>query len=432
MKTTTIITTLFLFLTLGLFAQETLTLEKWVQLALENNYGIQMAKNTAEMSANSATAGNAGLLPSVSATAGVTYTDAETLVLDEKQNYESTYTNAGLSLSYTLFDGMSTINNFKSLKLTAENGELQAKLIIENTIVQVINSYYLLAQYSDNTDLMKEMLDISAERLQRAEAQKEFGTTTSLNVLSAKVDFNNDSISYIKALSAFSQAKQSFNALLGVEVARDFEIEVPVLEFSEFEFEQVLNSAEQNNTAYQMTQLGVDQSVLSTKMATSSLYPRVSLSSSYGYNQSVDGFSVGMDDPLMNFTTGITLSYNIFNGGQSKIQRQNAQISLENSQLQLDEDKLNLQRDIRNALLDYENTLAVLEAEKDNILSAEMNFEQAKEYYRLGQISSTQYRESQSNLIRAKDNRNAARYSAKMAETELKRLSGEIVESASK
>jgi len=51
------------------FAQEKLSLTDAVALALKNNYSILNFKNEATIAANNNTAGNAGLLPSVSATA---------------------------------------------------------------------------------------------------------------------------------------------------------------------------------------------------------------------------------------------------------------------------------------------------------------------------------------------------------------------------
>jgi outer membrane protein len=426
MKRSIIIILAILF-NLNLFSQEVLSLEAAIGIALENNHGIIMAKNNAQMMDNMATPGNAGLLPRVDLSAGLNYANGETVTNFGNQDYETSTGNAGLSLSYTLFDGKGTIYNFKSLRLNAENGELQAKYLIENTILQMINSYYILASYKDNARLMKEMMDISSERLARAQNKKEYGSTSGLNVLSAQVDYNNDSITYLKAVKVLEQSKKSFNVLLGRNVSIDFAVDAGLLTFGEYEYSDLLNSALQNNSDYKLTTLEVDQAELDRKIAGTNLFPTLSLSSSYGYNQSVDGFSLNMNDPLPNFTTGLTLSYNLFNGGKSKINRQNARLSLENSRIRLDEEKLTLERDLANALLDYENSLQVLAAEQLNIHSAQLNFDQSKAYYELGQISSTQFREAQLNLISAKNNIQSATYNAKIAETELKKSSGVLV-----
>ena len=55
------------------FAQETLTKEEAVNLALENNYGILIAKNNVKIAENNASIFNSGFLPKVTANAGVNY-----------------------------------------------------------------------------------------------------------------------------------------------------------------------------------------------------------------------------------------------------------------------------------------------------------------------------------------------------------------------
>lgn len=422
-----IIITISILFSLSLASQEVLTVESAIKIALENNHGISMAKNNAEMMQNSATAGNAGLLPQVNLTGGLNYSNGESMGVNGTQEVESTSGNAGLSLNYTLFDGLGTIYNYQGLKLNAESGALQSKYIIENTIVQVVTSYYILSSYADNVKLMQEMFDISRERLDREAARNEFGTSSTLQVLSAKVDFNNDSISYINSIKSYEQAKHSFNALLGRDAATSFDIISETFTYAVYEFAEMANLAYDKNLAYQLSKLGYSQAELDQKLASTNLYPSLSLNSSYGYNQTNTGFAASFDDPLMNFTTGITLSYNLYNGGQSKIRRQNARLSLENSQLEVNESKLTLEKDLMNALLDYNNSLAILHAEQENIESAALNFDQAKEYYQLGQISATQFREAQSNLIRSKTTINSANYNAKIAEIELKRLSGQIL-----
>ena len=47
-------------------AQNTLTLQETIELALENNYGIRIARSNQEIADNNYTLGNAGFLPIVS------------------------------------------------------------------------------------------------------------------------------------------------------------------------------------------------------------------------------------------------------------------------------------------------------------------------------------------------------------------------------
>lgn len=93
-------------------AQELLTLEQAVTIALENNYAIKIAKNEAKVGQLNNAIGNAGMLPNVSATftknnsllnTTQTQSGGTERTLDGAKNMNMTY---GVGLDWTLFDGM--------------------------------------------------------------------------------------------------------------------------------------------------------------------------------------------------------------------------------------------------------------------------------------------------------------------------------------
>ena len=107
---------------------------------------------------------NSGYLPTVTGTAGATYnldnTEAEfsngnSTVLN---GAESNRYNAGVSLNYTIFDGLGRHYNYKRLKEQYQLSELQARETIENTIVQLFSVYYNVAQLSENLETLDQTL----------------------------------------------------------------------------------------------------------------------------------------------------------------------------------------------------------------------------------------------------------------------------------
>jgi outer membrane protein TolC len=65
--------------------------------------------------------------------------------------------------------------------------------------------------------------------------------------------------------------------------------------------------------------------------------------------------------------------------------------------------------------------------EKQNLIAAEENLDIALERLRLGNITPLEFRETQINLFNAKSRLVAAQFEAKSAETELLRLSGQLI-----
>ncbi len=409
-------------------AQEKLDVNEAVGLALENNHGIMVARNNAEVSANNATIGNAGLMPRLDFNTGINYNNNTLQTPAGEENQESTLTNAGLNLSYTIFDGMGSYYTYDKLKALQDGGALQARYNIENTVSQVISVYYQLAEINESYLLSREMLDISSDRLKRVEEQKKYGKATSLEVLNAQVDYNNDSINFINSAKVLEEVKRSLNVMLGREPSTPFEVETGVSDFQSFALQEMKDGALSSNTSYLLSQNNIAVSEIDLKLAKSSYSPRLSLNSSYGYNQTVPGLDVALNEPNKGFSAGITLSYSLFDGNRKKTQKQNAQISLDNAQIQQEQQKLELVKSVENAFANYQNSLTVLEAEQVNLQSAEMNFEVSKEYFQLGQITSTRFREAQLNLQRAKNSISSAKYAAKINETELIKLSGNLVQ----
>ena len=409
------------------FAQEVLTVKEAVNIALEKNYGILTAKNTAEISMNNATLGNAGLFPKLDVSAMTKYTDSEQDSNDGKVDVANTQNSTNINLSYTLVNGLGNIYNYKKLRLLAEGSSFQAKYIIETTVFNVVNMFYAVATQQDNFQLSKEMLEISKERLIRTEAKNELGTGSSLDALNARVDYNKDSVNYINAAKKYVDYKRNLNALLSRRVDTEYIVNTEVLEFKSYNLKELLNIAFDNNSDYIISLNKLDQSKCDLKIANTTMFPTISLTTSYGYNKMNQTFDLGMNNSNASLSTGLSLTWNIFDGKKKSTQRRNAKINIENAKYKIEEQRLNIHRDISNTYATYDNSLKVLEIEKSNLKSAELNFKQSKEYYNLGQITSTRFREAQLNLLAAKNNISTARYSAKVAEMDLNRTCGLIL-----
>jgi outer membrane protein TolC len=85
-------------------------------------------------------------------------------------------------------------------------------------------------------------------------------------------------------------------------------------------------------------------------------------------------------------------------------------------------------KEITDAHETYRNARFVLQLEKRNLSAAELNFKRTEELFHLGQVTNTQFREAQLNLIRALSTISNAKYTAKLNELELLRLSGMLIE----
>ncbi|MDM8161609.1 TolC family protein [Labilibaculum sp. K2S] len=396
-------------------AQEALTLEASIAIALNNNLSIKVAENQSEISVNNATKGNAGLLPSFNAGANTNYNEHST---------DKVSSSTSLNFSYILFDGFGARYNYKILNLQKEQGALTARYNIENTIANVISGFYQLSKAFDDLDVASKNMVISKERLQRNQSKYEFGNINKLEVLNAKVDFNRDSSTYLKSQQFYEELVREMNVLLGRSAETKFQLIPDASEFQSFNLSDLKKKALEENADYliQANQLREDE--LAVKKAKSGQLPSLSINSSYSYYENE---IVGTNSNTQ-LAGGLNLSFNVFDGKRKKIEIANAKIQKQNTELEFQNKMLKLEKDLVNAYADFNYNLRVLELEEDALEAATLNFEQTKEYYQLGQVSSTTFREAQLNLVEAQNNKSSARYDAKKSEINIKKISGTLLQ----
>lgn len=429
-----IVLTLLLGLNGALQAQETISPQEAISLALENNYGIKIASNNVELAANNKDVLNSGYLPVLSGGAGATFnrdnisaefSSGETASLD---GAESSRYNASLNLDYLLFDGLGRFYNYNQLKEEYNLSELEARQTIEQTIVQLLSIYYDVSRRSENVNSLEQTLLISKERLIRAEYQFEYGQNTKLDVLNAEVDINNDSINIINARQNLINAKRDLNVVTGNTIPEAFEIDTTVTFLNGLDKAELMRRTMENNVTLLQAEQDIRISEFSLKASRSGYLPSIGLFGTYGWNENNNNAaSFVAVSTNTGISGGVNLTWNLFDGGGTITRVKNSKILLENQKLLKQELVLNIQRDFNNAWTDYQNKLNIFYIQEDNIRTARNNFQRTEEQFRLGQVTSIVFRQAQQNLLLAELSRNQAKYDAKLAEVLVLQLSGELL-----
>jgi outer membrane protein TolC len=429
-----LISCFILLLLIKVEAQTILSTQEAVELALEHNYGIKIAKNSVEIAENNADILNTGYLPRVTGNAGATYnrenteaeySDGRTTTLN---GAESSRYNASVNLNYTLFDGLGRQYNYKRLKEEQQLSELDARETIENTILQLFTVYYNVAQLTENTSALQQTLNISKDRLTRAEYQFNYGQSTKLGVLNAQVDINNDSINVINANQQLKNSKRDLNVVLGNALSSGFEVDTLINFVLQLNKIDLLEKVKVNNVTLLQMEKNLLISEYSLKTWKSDYLPTLGLTGSYGWNKNNNNAASFLAVSTSNvLSAGLNLSWNLFDGGSTITRVKNAKIDLENQQLQKEQIVMDIERDFNNAWDDYQNKLTIYNVQQENILTAKNNFERTQEKYRLGQVTSIEFRQAQLNLLSAELSRNQAKYEAKLAELFVLQLSGELL-----
>ncbi len=409
-------------------AQELLSLDDAIAIALKKNHQIRILKNTQEISANLAHPGMAGFLPQVNLNSGVNYSEGTSQTSFGSFKQKATVSSAQIEASYNLFEGLGGYYTFKKLKSQSESSALSTRNGIESTIVQIASAYFATAAASDGLAIAREGLNISAERLARAQKRASYGQANALDILNAKVDLSADSVTFLNARQRLDEARKNLNVLLDREPDIDFRIENRVRLGTVESEAALLEHALHHNAAYLLAKSDLNSAEYELDQSWSSHLPRIDLRGAYGYNQYEKDMNVKWDDPQKNISAGVSLSLNLFDGFRRSTQTQNAKIGVRNKTILLNLAELNLKKDVSVAYTDYRNKVEILKVNRKRVQSAELNFKRTQEWFNLGRLTNTQFREAQLNLLMARNNLAQAKYNAKLSEIRLTQLSGLLLD----
>ncbi|MBC8192232.1 MAG: TolC family protein [Candidatus Marinimicrobia bacterium] len=400
-------------------------LDEILKATSQQNLSIKQTRNSSEVADNSASLANAGLLPRLDLSSGSMLMNGINQTPTGEVDVENTSLSAGLNASFTLFNGMQGLTKYQLLNTQALASELQSDMIEENILLSAANLYVNVLIRHDNLQISQEQLEISRQRLDQALEQTERGMASSLSALAARVDFDNDSVGVIESRYAVLEAKRSLNLLVGWDLNLDYQPKPLDYDLGSYEPEMLLYAAENSNKSHALNLNLEKQTDLNLKRTLGSIMPRVSVSGSYGLQQINPDMDFAFDNPDMNTTAGLSLSWNLFDGMKSK-SISSGRLLQKNSKWNTLDSKRQLEKSLSSALAYYEKSQQLLELKANTLASAQLNFDQTSEYFRLGQVSSTQFRDAQLNLSRAKSSQIQARYSAYLAEMSLWQLTGQL------
>ena len=435
---------LFILITNYINGQKFISKEEALELVLENNFGIKVSKNTTEIVKNNSSILNSGYLPSLSISSGGNYTGSDTEIafpgqFDDQGNpipnrvfedQETQRFNAGLNLNYTLFDGLGRRYTYKRLKEEYALSELQLRETIEFTTLQLFEVYFNIAQLTESQKISQETLDISKDRLRRAEVAFIHGQGNKLSVLNAQVDVTNDSISLIQVNQQLGNTKRDLNLLMNQPINQDFDVGLDVSFVNSLQIESWLETAEQFNIELLKQKSNSQINAYDIKINQSGYLPTVGLIGSYGWNLNkspATAFFPGTNNTTYSLGVGASLSWNIFDGGRTLTRVKNAKLSFNNQELIQQETKLSFERDLENALQNSINTKEIFEIQNKQVETATYNFERSEEQYKLGSITAIEFRQAQINLANAQNQRTIAKYRAKLSELQLIQITGQLL-----
>lgn len=419
-------------MTTGASAQK-LTLQECLEKGLENNYSLRISRNKEQIAHNNATLANAGYLPSLDLNAGynasLSSSDSKLRSTGETQEVRNSLDhglNAGIGLSWTIFDGFSISTNYKQLKELERMGETNTRITIEDFIANLTAEYYNFIQQRLRLANYYYAVQLSKERLRIVEERYNIGNFSRLDYQQAKVDFNADSAQYIKQQEIVLTSRIALNEMMAIdEVYTPIETtETTIVADTTFQFNDLWNNLLQRNADLLLAEQNNTMAQLDYKKVLSRNYPYVRLNA--GYDYSFNKYDTNSYTRRSNWggSAGVTVGFNLWDGNRRR-EKRNAKIEIANAELQRNQLELALKAELGNLWQAYRNNIQLLNLERQNVVTARENHEIAKERYMLGDISGIEMREAQKSLLDAEERLISVEYQTKLCEISLLQISGD-------
>lgn len=413
-------------------AQEVLTAQGAVEIALKNNYDILIAANQAKISEKNVGIANAGMLPKLDATltqnnniqnSTQTQADGTERKLDNAKNNSLNY---GVTLGWTVFDGFKMFARYDQLKELEKQGEAQLKSAIVTKIADVLSMYYDLVQQQQQLATLDTTIVISKQRLQTADNRFKIGKASKLEVLNAQVDLNTDASNLLRQKELFANTKSALNELLARAVTTDFSVVETVKIDDKLVLVDLIALADKQNPDVQIAIINKRVAELDLKQVKSSRYPVVRVNTGYNFSETESSLGFVTQSSTKGLNYGLSATLNIFNGFLRHRNEKIANLQVENSSFLLDKQKQNLNVQLATVYQSYLTNLELSKLEEKNEEIARQNLEITLEKFKIGTITTIEFRNAQLNYITARTRHSAAKFQAKISEVALKELTGSV------
>ncbi len=304
-------------------------------------------------------------------------------------------------------------HNFAAAKLTAEDAR-------DLVVLTVGNAYLLCIADQARIEAVQAELATSKISLDQAVAAHDAGTSPKLDVLRARVDYQNEEQSLISTKNSFEKDKLALARAIGLPLDQKFNLsdKVPFASLDHVDpqvaFEQALK-ARKDLAAYAEQVKSAD---MEKKSAWAYQLPVASFSGDFGDMGTTPGHSHGT------YTATGQISVPILQIAKTKGQEQVADAQYEQARAKLADQIQQVNQDIRNSLLDIEAATKLVEATHSNVELANQALSDAQQRFRAGVSDNLPVSQAQTQTEQANDQYISALYQHNVAKLALARALG--------
>ena len=413
-------------------AQQKLTLDNAIAIALKNSYDVELVRNQLAISNINNNPGVAGALPTVNLNAS----DNEQIISinqkfpdanrnTQRNNVGSNILQLGVTGSMLLYNGnriVTTQKRLAQLELLNKN-VLNAQL--QNTMALVSVRYYEIVRQQELLKTIQKSIAVFQKRLDVLEARKEAGLANNADIYQAKLDLNQQKQALETQYLIIKQSKADLLQSMVQAPDSVILVEDKIAIDKTLSLENIKATLPSNpDYMAAATQITINQLIEKETAALRMPSLRATTGFNLNSNKSAAGFIL-LNQSYGPFF-GVNLSVPLYNGSVFKRQGQVAAINTRSAKLQQENLALTLETNAVKTFNAYTNAITQMQTEADNYALSGQLLDLVMQKFELAQATIIEVRQAQQSFENAGYRLVNLQYTAKIAEIELNRLGSKL------
>ncbi len=402
----------------GLHAETSLTWQECLKITLENHPDLISAKEKINQAEASIGINRSGWFPGIDASASASKSRTE----NSQIKRDSDSFSYGLSVQQLIFDGGKTRYDIKKSEEALKAKKYDYNVTVSTVVYNARSAFVSLIKAKEQLEINREIRDMRKSNLELVRLRYQAGREHKGSLLTAEANLAQSEQDIVEASRSIDLAVSALCRSMGVEkidnIAVVGELTVPEAEETIPDFTLITNENPELKSIVQQRIV----SEYALKSSKADYYPRV-----YG----VAGVNRSGDEWLPDETrisAGLQMSLNIFQGGKSYYQVNQAKSAL--NQLFADEKntRTTIAYYLEQAWINLQNNIEQVKVQEKFLNAAIERAKITDAQYSIGSVLFDNWIVVQDNLVSARQKFLTVKTSALIAEAEWIQLKGEIVQ----
>lgn len=405
-----------------------LSLKDAVQRALENNLGLLLQEQTAEIARGARWRALSELLPNLSANLNATRQiinlQAYGFPADPPLVGPFNVYDTRVAVSQPVID-LAAINDARAATYGVKAAQYGIKDARDLVVLVAVNVYLEAVAASSRADAAHAQLDTAQALLQQAQDLKSNGLVAGIDVLRSQVQVQVQRQRVIAAENAYQKSLLQISRAIGIPVGQTLTLtdKIPYAPTPELTLDDALQRAYATRPDYLAAQNRLEAAKASARAASAALLPSFHVDANYGV--------IGQTptEALRTYALIANVKVPLFDAGSTRARRIQQTAQLKQREAEFSDFKGRVEFEVRSAFLDVKAAEEQLQAARTNQDLATQELQQARDRFAAGVASNLEVTQAQETIAAASETYISALYTHNLAKATLARALG-VTESA--